>query len=95
MFYVYIITNKVEGTLYIGHTDNLVHRMWEHKNKVRKGFSAKYNLNQLVWYESFERREEALTCERRMKDWKRAWKIEKIVERNPNWNDLTEGLSII
>lgn len=95
MFYVYIITNKRGGTLYIGHTDDLVRRMWEHKNKTREGFSAKYNLNKLVWYDMFETREDALNNERRMKEWKRAWKIEKIIEHNPEWNDLTESLSII
>ena len=94
MFYVYIITNKPNGTLYIGHTDNLVRRMWEHKNKVRKGFSAQYNLDKLVWFEIFETREFALDMERRMKEWKRDWKIERIIERNSEWEDLTESLSI-
>ncbi len=95
MFFVYIITNKVQGTLYVGHTDDLVRRMWEHKNKVRDGFSAKYNLDKLVWFEQFDRCEYALDTERRMKEWKREWKIEKIMALNPDWNDLTESLSII
>ena len=95
MFYVYIITNKPNGTLYIGQTDDLVKRMWAHKNKTRDGFAKRYNLTQLVWVENFETRQDAFATERRMKKWNRDWKIKTIEERNPDWKDLTESLSII
>ncbi len=94
MFSVYIITNKRDGTLYIGQTDNLQGRMWEHKNKVLSGFSKKYNLDKLVWYEEHENRESALTCEAQMKDWNRAWTVKRIEDMNPNWADLTERLGV-
>jgi len=94
MFSVYIITNKRGGTLYIGQTDNLQGRMWEHKNKVLSGFSNKYNLDKLVWYEEHENREGALTREAQMKEWNRAWKVKRIENMNPNWADLTESLGV-
>jgi len=93
MFYVYIITNKPLGTIYLGQTDDLVKRMWQHKNKVRSGFASRYNLDKLVWFEVFDTREAAFTIERRMKTWKRQWKINKIEETNADWNDLTNSLS--
>lgn len=95
MFYVYIITNKPRGTLYIGQTDDIVKRMWEHKNKTRQGFAKHYNLTQLVWIESFETRDAAFYTERRMKKWYREWKINLIEKHNPDWEDLTETLDII
>lgn len=94
MFSVYIITNKPHGTLYVGHTENLVFRMWEHKNKAYKGFASKYNLDKLVWHEEHENRESAFVRERQMKEWNRAWKVECIEKVNLDWIDLTEGLSV-
>jgi len=88
MFYVYIITNKKDGVLYIGHTDNLPQRLEQHERGVFEGFSKKYNLKRLVWYAEFETRDEAFTEERRMKKWNRAWKIEAIEKSNPKWDDL-------
>lgn len=95
MFYVYIITNKPNGTLYIGQTDNLVKRMWDHKNKTHEGFATKYNLDKLVWFEVCQTRRDAFATERRMKKWLREWKIKTIEERNPDWLDLTNTLDII
>ncbi len=95
MFYVYIITNKPRGTLYIGQTDDIVKRIWEHKNKTKQGFATSYNLTILVWLESFETRDAAFQTERRMKKWHRDWKINLIEQCNPNWEDLTETLDII
>ena len=95
MFYVYIITNKSHGTLYIGQTDNLAKRIFEHKEKHRSGFASRYNLTRLVWYEAFPTRTEAFTRERRIKNWKRAWKIELIEKTNPSWTDLSKELSFI
>ena len=88
MFYVYIITNKKNGVLYIGHTDDLPQRLDQHEHGVFKGFSKKYNLKRLVCYEAYETRQEAFTRERQMKKWNRAWKIKLIEENNPKWADL-------
>ncbi len=91
-FYVYILASQRNGTLYIGSTDSLTKRMYEHRDKVRRGFTAKYGVDRLVWYEQFETREGAFRCERRMKKWNRAWKIELIERFNPAWRDLYETL---
>ena len=81
---------RENGTLYIGHTENLINRTREHKDHVRKGFTAKYGVTMLVWYEVFDTREEAFFRERRMKKWNRAWKIELIERFNPSWADLID-----
>ena len=85
---IYIITNKRYGTLYIGVTSNLVKRVYEHKNKLVDGFSKKYNLSKLVYYELFENMESAIIREKRLKKWNREWKLELIDNFNPNWEDL-------
>ncbi len=88
--YVYILTNKKDGTLYISLTNEPERRIIEHKNKVVKGFTAKYNLDKLVYFEEHETYNEAFERERRLKRWRRKWKIELIEKMNPNWNDLSE-----
>ena len=88
-FYVYMATNKPSGVLYIGMTDDLNRRMWEHKEHIRQGFTDTYNCEQLVWFEVHDTREAAFTRERRLKFWKRAWKIDLITQTNPNWEDLS------
>jgi len=88
--YVYILTNRKGGTLYIGVTSDLGRRMAEHKTGILGGFSAKYNLHKLVYLESYERMEDAIYREKCMKEWKRAWKIKRIEEMNPEWLDLSE-----
>ena len=85
---VYILASKRNGTLYIGVTSNLVKRVWEHKNNLVAGFTRRYGIHQLVWYEIHETMESAITREKRLKDWKRQWKIELIESNNPNWLDL-------
>ena len=87
-YYVYILTNKKNGTLYIGMTNNLERRIYEHKNKLIEGFTNRYGLDQLVYMESHQYVKDAILREKRMKKWKRQWKINLIVEDNPNWNDL-------
>ncbi|MFP2997703.1 GIY-YIG nuclease family protein [Spongiivirga sp. MCCC 1A20706] len=89
-YYVYIITNKKNGTLYIGVTNNLERRMFEHKNKIVEGFSKRYELTKLVYFQSFQYINDAILREKRMKKWKRAWKIELIENDNPAWNDLAQ-----
>ena len=88
-FYVYILSNKLKGVLYIGLTNELERRLYEHKNKILKGFTYKYNIDKLMYYEEFETYEEAFTRERRLKKWNRNWKIELIEKENPGWDDLS------
>lgn len=90
--FVYILTNKKNGTLYIGMTTDLIKRVYAHKNKVVDGFSKTYDLTQLVWYQIFDDIENAALKEKQMKKWKRDWKIRKINEINPNWDDLYSDL---
>ena len=90
-YYVYIMASKRNGTLYIGMTNDLVRRVHEHKNKLVEGFTKKYGVHQLVYYESTNDVAAAITREKRMKKWKRQWKIKLIEERNPNWDDLSDG----
>jgi len=86
---IYIITNKKDGVLYIGVTEQLRKRIGQHKRKAHpKTFSARYNLDKLVYFEFLETKEAMLKRERQMKKWKRAWKIRLIEEKNPNWEDL-------
>lgn len=90
---VYIVTNQRNGTLYVGVTSNLIKRIWEHKTKVVKGFTRKYGLDRLVWYELHETMESAIQREKAIKNWKREWKLKAIEEMNPNWRDLNEDLN--
>ena len=87
-YYVYILTNKRNSTLYIGITSDLSKRVYEHKNKLVKGFTQKYNIDKLVYYEAYNDAIEAITREKRMKKWKRQWKIELIEKINLEWRDL-------
>lgn len=87
-FYVYILASKKNGTLYIGVTSDLIKRVFEHKQGQVEGFTKKYNVNRLVYYEKVDNTEEAIKRERRLKKWKRNWKIELIEKENPEWNDL-------
>ena len=89
-YYLYIITNKKNGVLYIGVTNNLERRMLEHKNKLIKGFSSRYNLDKLVYLEVYQYVEDAIKREKNMKKWKREWKINLIVEANPDWDDISK-----
>ncbi len=87
---VYILTNYNETTFYIGVTSNLQKRIWEHKNKVIEGFTKKYNVNKLVYYELTEDAESAINREKQLKRWHRQWKINLIKNANPNFKDLSE-----
>lgn len=83
-YYVYILASQRNGTLYIGFTNHLERRVLEHKQKVVKGFTSKYDVNILVYFEEFESAEEALIREKQIKKWKRAWKLNLIEKSNPN-----------
>ncbi|MCF6204308.1 MAG: GIY-YIG nuclease family protein [Methylococcaceae bacterium] len=86
--YVYILASKKNGTLYIGVTSNLIQRIWQHKNTQVEGFTKKYNVHILVYYEHHEIMQSAITREKQMKKWKRDWKIKLIEKDNPQWLDL-------
>jgi len=85
---VYILASKKNGTLYIGVTSNLIQRVWEHKNNVVKGFTKKYQVHDLVWYELHDNMYSAITREKKLKKWRRDWKIELIENENSDWLDL-------
>jgi len=89
---VYILTNKSNKVLYIGVTGNLLKRIDEHKNKIVKGFTEKYNLNKLVYFEQTEDVNSAIAREKQLKNWHRQWKINLINDFNPEWKDLSDNL---
>ncbi len=91
--FVYILASRRNGTLYVGSTTNLVKRIWEHKNNVIPGFTAKYHVHQLVYYEIHQDIMEAARRERRLKNWCRKWKLNVIEKFNPTWRDLYEEIS--
>jgi putative endonuclease len=90
-YFVYILTNQAYGTLYVGVTNDLVGRIWEHRCKAVKGFTQEHGLDRLVWYEIHEDPYEAITREKRIKKWNRDWKVNLIQRMNPGWNDLYEA----
>jgi len=92
-YYVYILTNKPNGTLYIGITNNLNRRIWEHKNDLVDGFSSKYRIHRLVWYEEATSPLAAITREKQIKKWNRSWKVRIIEEMNPDWDDLYDSIT--
>ena len=89
---VYILTSQRNGTLYTGVTSDLIKRVWEHKNDQAEGFAYKYRVHRLVYFEQHEDMNAAITREKQIKKWKRAWKLRLIEERNPGWIDLYETL---
>ena len=91
-FYVYILCSKRNGTLYTGVTSNLIKRIYEHKNDLIDGFTRKYSIHRLVWYETHESWESAFKREKQIKKLERAWKLKLIEEDNPHWTDLDENI---
>jgi len=91
-FYVYILASKRNGTLYTGVTSNLVQRVWQHKNNLNEGFTQKYDVKMLVYYEAHDDAENAITREKQIKKWRRNWKIRLIEESNPHWKDLFDKI---
>ena len=87
---VYILASKPNGTLYIGVTSDLIQRVWQHKNDFVEGFTERYGVHSLVWYEVHGSMESAITREKALKKWRRAWKIELIEEDNPKWLRLVQ-----
>ena len=91
-YYVYILASKRNGTLYIGVTNDLERRLYEHKNNLIEGFTNKYNVHHLVYYEDVNDVQSALQREKQLKRWTRKWKIELIEKVNPEWHDLADDL---
>jgi putative endonuclease len=91
-FFVYILTNKKNGVLYIGMTNSLIRRIQQHKSKEIEGFSKRYNLTKLVYYQIIDDVRSAITREKQMQAWKRQWKIELIEKENPEWKDLYDKI---
>ncbi len=89
---VYILASKPNGTLYIGVTANLVQRVWWHRNDFVEGFTKRYRIHSLVWYEVHDTMESAIGREKAMKKWRRMWKVELIEKANPMWLDLYDGI---
>ncbi len=90
--YVYILASKKNGTLYTGVTADLGRRVWEHKQGLTRGFTSRYGVVRLVWYQAFFEIGDAIIFEKRIKKWRRAWKIRLIEEMNPDWRELYVGM---
>jgi putative endonuclease len=91
-YFVYMLANQKKGTLYVGVTNHLIRRVHEHKQHSVDGFTARYNVTLLVWFDQTESIHEAIAYEKRLKHWKREWKISLIEKGNPNWLDLYESI---
>jgi putative endonuclease len=90
LYYVYILASRRNGTLYVGVTNDLSRRVWQHREGTGSRFTKKYGVTMLVWYEHFYRIDDAIACEKKLKRWRRAWKLAKIEAFNPGWRDLYE-----
>ena len=88
MFYVYLLASRKHGTLYVGVTNDLIRRVYEHQNKLVPGFTSKYAVNRLVWFEEHDHPSAAIAREKQIKKWRRDWKISLIERDNPDWADL-------
>ena len=93
LYFVYIVASARNGTLYVGVTNDVLRRTWEHKSEMIDGFTKKYGVHRLVWYEMHSDINEAIVREKRLKRWNRAWKIRLIEENNSGWNDLHDRLT--
>ena len=91
-YYVYLLASRKDGAIYIGIANNLVRRVYEHRTKVIQGFTFKYNITRLVWFEIYEDPISAISREKDLKKWKRTWKIQLIEAQNPQWDDLYESI---
>jgi putative endonuclease len=92
-YYVYLLASRKHGTLYVGVTNDLVRRVYQHKNKIIRGFTTRYGVDRLVWYECYDDPTNAITREKELKKWRRDWKIRLIEEENADWVDLYDGIT--
>src|SRR6266513_4275122 len=91
-YYVYLLASRKDGALYLGVTNDLIRRIYEHRTKAVRGFTSKYNITRLVWFEIYDDPISAISREKELKKWKRTWKTELIEAQNPNWDDLYESI---
>ena len=92
-YYVYLLASRRHGTLYLGVTSELPKRVWQHRQGLVEGFTKRYGVKMLVWYEQTDTIESAIVREKQIKKWNRAWKIELVESSNPEWNDLYEDVA--
>ncbi|ROU06090.1 GIY-YIG nuclease family protein [Lysobacter enzymogenes] len=90
---VYLLASAKRGTLYIGVTSNLIQRVWQHREHLTSGFSDRYDVTRLVWYQLHDTMESAIVREKQLKKWNREWKIRMIEETNPDWRDLWQDIA--
>jgi len=93
MYYVYLLASGKHGTLYVGVTRDLVRRVYQHKTKATPGFTSRYEVSRLVWFESYDDPTSAITREKEIKKWRRDWKIALIENENLNWEDLYNSIT--
>jgi putative endonuclease len=93
MHYVYLLASRKNGTLYLGVTGDLLRRVYQHKAKALPGFSSRYDVSRLVWFEAYDDPMTAIAREKVIKKWRREWKVRLINRRNPNWNDLYDSIT--
>jgi len=91
-YYVYILASRKDGATYIGVTNDIVRRIYEHRTKAVPGFTSKYNITRLVWFETYDDPISAISREKELKKWKRVWKTQLIEATNPRWDDLYESI---
>jgi len=91
-YYVYIVASRKDGAIYVGITNDIVRRVYEHRIKAVPGFTSKYNITQLVWFEIYDDPTNAIAREKELKKWKREWKVKLIEAENPDWKDLYESI---
>ncbi len=91
-YYVYLLASKKYGTLYLGVTNDLVRRVFEHRAKAVPGFTSRYGIGKLIWFEIYDDALTAIAREKELKKWRRDWKVRLIEEQNPNWDDLHPGI---
>ncbi|MGO3928910.1 GIY-YIG nuclease family protein [Rhodopseudomonas pseudopalustris] len=92
-YYVYLLASRKDGPLYLGVTNNLVRRVYEHRTKAVPSFTSRYNITKLVWFEIYDDPISAITREKEIKKWRRAWKVALIERENPGWEDLYDGIA--
>ena len=91
-YYVYILASRKDGAIYIGVTNDILRRIYEHRQKAVAGFTSKYNITRLVWFGNYEDAYSAISREKELKKWKRSWKVRLIEAQNPKWHDLYESI---
>ena len=92
-YYVYLLASRKHGTLYLGVTNDLIRRVHQHKNKIIRGFTSRYGVDRLVWYECYDDPTNAISREKELKKWRREWKVRLIEENNPDWADLYDAIT--